>query len=242
MNKQYGGFSLLELMIAIFVLSIGLLGMAAMQAVSLSSNQEAQFRVSALAIAEDISSRMRANRAYVNVSADKYTLIPDDHDGFNVYSTVDYNAAPGDPVAPDTVLPCLDPDTAVSATQLADRLNCRANEDISDIRRQLKPNDASLTNPTSGALLPAGSLMYVDCADKLNPDFAGNDDNDPCSPGSTYTIYVIWPLSAGREEAGQLVNGNNRQLINTRCANKLNALGDPISPENAGCVVMDVVP
>ena len=249
LNRQ-NGFSLLEIMIAVMVLSIGLLGMAAMQAVALSSNQEAQFRIQALAIAEDLASRMRTNRAYVNIDSNRFTLIPAAHVGFNIYTDLtnwDYNSSPADPLAPNATMECGDPVAASTATDLEATLNCRAKSDVQDIRRQLNPDDLSLTNRTTGRLLPAGSLMFVDCADKANPDYTGTADDDPCSPGSVYTIYVTWPVSARRADAGQTTGGGvNRQILNARCAGRLAtynlSAGTPLLPRDAGCVIMDLVP
>lgn len=242
MKRYSHGYSLLELLIAIFILAIGLLGMAAMQAVSLKSNQEAQFRTAALSIAEDLASRMRANRNYINLTTNEFSLIPANHVNYNLYSSANYNADPSDAVPPSATLTCTDPNAASDETELQSALNCMTNIDIEDIRRQVNPDSLALTNPT-GRILPTGTLLYVDCNDKPNLDYLGADDLDPCSPGSVHTIYVIWPVSAGRVEAGELDNaGNNRQLLNTRCADKL-TLEDPgLLPRDAGCVVLDIVP
>jgi type IV pilus assembly protein PilV len=59
-NKQCG-FTLLEVLIALLVLSIGLLGLAALQTVGLRSNQMANMRTQAIQVTYDISDRMRAN-------------------------------------------------------------------------------------------------------------------------------------------------------------------------------------
>lgn len=56
------GFTLLEVMIAVFVLAIGLLGMAHLQITSLKHNQSAEFRTQAALFAADMLDRMRANR------------------------------------------------------------------------------------------------------------------------------------------------------------------------------------
>ena len=56
------GFSLIEVLVALLVLSIGLLGMAALQAVSLKSNHGAYQRTQATFLAYDMMDRMRANR------------------------------------------------------------------------------------------------------------------------------------------------------------------------------------
>lgn len=59
------GFSLIEVMVAIVVLGIGLLGLAALQVFSTQTNQSANFRTQATALAYDMLDRMRANRAAV---------------------------------------------------------------------------------------------------------------------------------------------------------------------------------
>ncbi len=55
------GFTLLEVLVAIVVLSIGLLGLAALQAFSIQTNQSANFRTQATALANMIIERMRAH-------------------------------------------------------------------------------------------------------------------------------------------------------------------------------------
>jgi len=56
------GFSLLELLIAMLVLSFGLLGLAALQAYSVKANQSANFRSQATALANMMLDAIRANR------------------------------------------------------------------------------------------------------------------------------------------------------------------------------------
>ena len=55
------GFTLLEVLVAIVVLSIGLLGLAGLQAFSMKANQSANFRTQATALANMIVERMRAH-------------------------------------------------------------------------------------------------------------------------------------------------------------------------------------
>jgi type IV pilus assembly protein PilV len=55
------GFSLIEILISVLVLSIGVLGMAALQLNALKSNQTAAVRSHATFLAYDIADRMRAN-------------------------------------------------------------------------------------------------------------------------------------------------------------------------------------
>lgn len=56
------GFTLLEVMVAVFVLAVGLLGMAHLQITSLKHNQSAEYRSQAALFAADMLDRMRANR------------------------------------------------------------------------------------------------------------------------------------------------------------------------------------
>ncbi len=71
-NKQ-SGFTLIEVLVAIVVLSLGLLGLAGLQAASLRNNQAAYYRGIATQQAYDMADRMRANLA--GVSAGNYNNI-----------------------------------------------------------------------------------------------------------------------------------------------------------------------
>lgn len=64
---RVGGFSLLEVMIALFVLSIGLLGIAGMQVTSKRTNYEAQQRVTATTLAQGLLERIRTNSGQLGV-------------------------------------------------------------------------------------------------------------------------------------------------------------------------------
>jgi len=59
--RRSRGFSLIEVMVAVFVLSIGLLGMAALMATSMRNNQSADHRSQAVNLAHDVVEMMRAN-------------------------------------------------------------------------------------------------------------------------------------------------------------------------------------
>jgi len=64
-----GGFTLIEVLIAVLVLSIGLLGLAGLQTVSLRNNNSAYLRSQAAILAYDIVDRMRANRSAATAGA-----------------------------------------------------------------------------------------------------------------------------------------------------------------------------
>jgi type IV pilus assembly protein PilV len=59
--SKHSGFTLVEVLIAMLLLAGGLLGMAALQANSLASNQTAFNRSIATTFAHDLADRMRAN-------------------------------------------------------------------------------------------------------------------------------------------------------------------------------------
>ena len=60
-NLKQRGFTLLEVMIALLIFSIGLLGLAGLQAGGLRSNNQAQLRTIAVIQAYDMADRIRAN-------------------------------------------------------------------------------------------------------------------------------------------------------------------------------------
>lgn len=61
-SRNQQGVSLIEILIALVILSVGLLGMAGLQARTLSLNHSAYQRTQAVNLSYDITDRMRANR------------------------------------------------------------------------------------------------------------------------------------------------------------------------------------
>ncbi|OEU63100.1 MAG: type IV pilus modification protein PilV [Desulfuromonadales bacterium C00003094] len=59
-NEQ--GFTLIEVLVALVIISVGLIGLAALQTGGLRNNNSALIRSQAVLAAEDILDRMRANR------------------------------------------------------------------------------------------------------------------------------------------------------------------------------------
>lgn len=64
--KKNQGFTLIEALISVVVLAIGLLGLAGLQAASISNNQSAYNRSQATQLAYDIADRIRANAVEAN--------------------------------------------------------------------------------------------------------------------------------------------------------------------------------
>lgn len=61
-TRTQGGMSLIEIMVAVLVLSMGLLGMAALQGVSLQNNRNANYRSQATNLSYELADALRGNR------------------------------------------------------------------------------------------------------------------------------------------------------------------------------------
>jgi type IV pilus assembly protein PilV len=61
--RQQTGFSLLEVLIAFIILSLGLLGAVGMQAAAMQSNKETRNQTVAAALARELADKMRGNHA-----------------------------------------------------------------------------------------------------------------------------------------------------------------------------------
>lgn len=76
--RRQSGYSLFEVMIAMVLLAVGLVGLAGMQVSGLVNNQGAYHSSQATMLAYDIADRMRANPA--GVDAQNYVIAADDAD------------------------------------------------------------------------------------------------------------------------------------------------------------------
>jgi type IV pilus assembly protein PilV len=61
-GRGAAGFTLLEVLVALLVLSIGLIGVAGLQLLGVSNSRDAYFRTQAVVLSYDIADRMRANQ------------------------------------------------------------------------------------------------------------------------------------------------------------------------------------
>lgn len=67
-QRKQRGFTLIEVLVSALVLSIGLVGVAGLQAFSLKNNQSSFMRSQATSLAYDLADRMRANVASANAN------------------------------------------------------------------------------------------------------------------------------------------------------------------------------
>lgn len=73
-RHRTAGLTLVEILVAMVVISVGLLGVAGLHAMSLRNNYDALMRSHASALASDIADRMRANRAAALDAASEYEI------------------------------------------------------------------------------------------------------------------------------------------------------------------------
>lgn len=78
--KNETGFTLIEVLVSMLILSVGLLGLAGLQATSLRNNLSSHHRSQATQLAYDMADRMRANVADAgNFGTSVYiTMVPSD--------------------------------------------------------------------------------------------------------------------------------------------------------------------
>lgn len=73
-NKRQHGFSLVEVLIALIIMSVGMLGIAGLYVQSMQAGRTSMFRHHAVTMAGDVADRIRANPragvAYVGFGAD----------------------------------------------------------------------------------------------------------------------------------------------------------------------------
>ena len=69
-SSRQHGFSLLEVLVSVIVLSFGVLGMVGLQAAALKSNRDARLQSEALGLARELAEMMRANPSVATKTAE----------------------------------------------------------------------------------------------------------------------------------------------------------------------------
>lgn len=116
------GFSLVEVLVSIVVLSFGLLGMVGMQAASLQANREARLQSSAVVLARELAELIRGNKAT----------------GILPVATNPYLGSFSTPLAATTASYCLNVATGTTAcTSATDIANAQMTEWLARVDAQL---------------------------------------------------------------------------------------------------------
>ena len=122
LQSRSTGFSLVEVLVSIVVLSIGLLGMVGMQAASLQANREARLQSNAVVLARELAEMIRGNK-------DIGVL----HGTVNPYLG-DFNTSPLAPAAPQYCLTSGCGDTTLIAKAQMTEWLARVNEQLPGAR------------------------------------------------------------------------------------------------------------
>jgi type IV pilus assembly protein PilV len=177
---------MIEVLIAVLILAIGLLGVAALQMASMGSGQESYFRTQATALAEDYAARIKAGRAnIVKQRADDGSLIWDAEDGGPLVATQTYlDQFVGATITEDGATDCMAQACSNEDMAASDRW------EVSDQASRLLP-DGSLHVVRNGLRLSIAVAWTAtearadtgEQAPRVNPacgDFAGIAANKDC--------------------------------------------------------------
>ena len=77
-SRRAGGFSMVELLVAVLIMGVGVLGVTGLQMVSLQNNRDALLRGEAIQVAYDVIDRIRVNRGTGGGAAAYVTGFDDD--------------------------------------------------------------------------------------------------------------------------------------------------------------------
>lgn len=202
--KHYSsGFTLLEILVAIIILSFGLLGMVGIQAMALKSNNDAKQQSAAVQLAGEYSDMMRGNKAIavVTTPANNPYLITDFQAGNTIAAPTEYcNVLTG----------CTTPFN-VASWEKFDWLS-RVNAAFPGVHVQVCYDNAPYTNPgglpqwgCAGAAAPGGKISikigWIRASTNSSRDTQANRDAaltnvsgpNPTSPPSV--IYIVTPGS-----------------------------------------------
>jgi type IV pilus assembly protein PilV len=173
-TSRVAGFTLLEVLLTLVILSVGLLGLAAMQVVGLKSGNTASYRSIATLVAGEMAERMRANPAALGTINQTTGVVTE-----SLFKKVDAGstncAELPDPYCSSwldgtTVTPAKDCSPAEMAAFDINVMFCGNAKDSK------LPKERTVSGLN---MLPKGS-MTISCS------------VDPCVPGAEHVITVIW--------------------------------------------------
>ena len=167
------GVGMIEVLITLFILSIGMLGVASLQFVSAFSNADALNRSQSVMVVQQFSERLRAN-AVQSLSGDGL-IVNNAYFDANNYNFSNL-ACPGGGTAFDCF--CLQLPLAIP--------NCRANECTAAEFATYDAYELSCSAVSSNPAVTIG----LSCSDN------NALDADSCSVGSRHRIILTWPVES----------------------------------------------
>lgn len=147
-SRFVSGFTLIEVLVAVLVLAVGVLGALAAQTVALRTRQESALMSHGVQLASSFADRMRANTAQMRVP-----------DGANPYLRIDYDATSDGPpgAAPLACHAGADCDTAAMAAF-----------DIDELQRELHA-----AFPAPRVAVCRDAVIWSEASDSLSWDCTG---------------------------------------------------------------------
>lgn len=152
-RKPMAGFTLVEVLVAVVVLAIGLLGVAGLQLVGLRYNQSAYLRTQASFLAYDMIDRMRSNSAGVN--------------GGN-YDAVDTSSPPASPGCISTAAGCTAAELA--SHDVREWSSQFINVDALANYTAVLPSATGAVNRTAGTRRFTVTVSWVEASDVNDPN------------------------------------------------------------------------
>jgi type IV pilus assembly protein PilV len=173
-RRRSAAFTLVEVMVALVVLSIGLLGIASMQALALSSTNNARMRSLAAIEAASLASMMHTNRAYWATSAPASFTVVDGTISDSVLKTAGVDCT-------STTTPCTPARLAAYDTQ----------KWVAALGAVIPHPTVNVTCPV--AVVPMNCTIYITWAESavaLTKQEADNAAADAAFKKPDYTLYV----------------------------------------------------
>lgn len=173
MHQKPSGFTLLEVLVAVVVFSIGLLGLASLQVMGLRLNNDSLLRTVAAIQANDMADRMRANVTATTLGA-----------------TSPYN----NPTGTSTGNPnCLGKDSSGNAANVSCTPAQIAGQDFYDWYANLSGSAATGWAPATVASLPSGAgVVCIDSTPNDGTPGAPACDNVIAIPGKPIFAIKVW--------------------------------------------------
>ncbi|MFI4967754.1 MAG: type IV pilus modification protein PilV [Gammaproteobacteria bacterium] len=175
-RHRIAGFSLIEVLIALVILSVGLLGIAAMVSVSLKSKDSSYYHTQALALSSAILDRMRANRD---------TAIA------HGYDTPTYGSVPSGAPGGDNCSSSADncSETQIAAVDVADWQ--------AEIKATLPPFSTSVPAAGSVATVPVGGMTQVSILIRWNDQRANQAVAGSASSVAAAAATAVLTITSG---------------------------------------------
>jgi type IV pilus assembly protein PilV len=173
MAKQHRGIGMIEVLVTLFILSVGLLGVASLQFIGSFSNADALSRTQAVLVAQQMSERLRASA--VSSTVGDGMIVNDDYFNANLYNFANLSCVSS-----------LPPYECFCQNHPATVPNCTANSCTAE---EFAAFDAYEM-----------SCAAVNANPNVTLELTCNDNNvadtDACSVGSRHRIILAWPVES----------------------------------------------